>query len=91
MRIYLVKTEEEFTEFALTKYQEEIENTCAKSSSSRSNPNANTQKTFTSTKSLVSHTRLRDKLNQAQNDSYRKNKTVGVVNCREASSCLLKQ
>ena len=47
MRVYLVKTEEEFTQFALTKYQEEIKeiNIQQQSTSSRSNQRGRTQKT----------------------------------------------
>jgi len=71
MRVYLVKTEEEFTSFALAKYQEEIKGINAKSNSSRSNQRGNTQKTLASTKSLTSHTKLKDKLGEAQNNSHR--------------------
>ena len=45
MRIYLVKTEEDFQRFALAKYQEEIKLANGQSTSSRSNQRGNTQKT----------------------------------------------
>lgn len=64
MRVYLVKTEDEFTRLALAKYQEEIKlANVQQSTSSRSNQRGHTQKTHCSTKSLMSGQKLKGKLN----------------------------
>jgi len=62
MRVYLVKSEEEFTRLALDKYQEEMKLIHGNSTSSRSNQRGNTQKTVCSTKSLLSVQKLQGKL-----------------------------
>ena len=92
MRVYLVKTEEEFTQFALMKNQEEIKLAKAgpQSSPIRSNQRGNTGKTQACSDKSIQ--RSGQKLQgRVGNNAQRQNKTANEVGSSNLKGAIVKQ